>query len=129
MAKMSGKLLGKLGEQAVAKHLVERGYRLIECNYHAHNGRHEEIDIIACDTATLVFVEVKTRKKSTLISAMDAITIQKCRRIVYGAQDFLLRHEAYSRFQPRFDIACVTVENEAVVDIDYYENAFSLCDI
>ena len=77
----------------------------------------------------LAFVEVKTRKKDSWLSAMDALTPQKRRRIFVGAQNFLMTKEGYEQFQPRFDVACVTTENGMVTSVDYYENAFSLCDI
>ena len=60
---------GKLGEDAVAKYLVKQGYFVVTRNYHATQGHHEEIDIIACNGRYLAFVEVKTRKKGTALPA------------------------------------------------------------
>lgn len=120
---------GQLGEQAVIEYLLKKGYTIVDHNYHAKCGGREEIDIIACDGDVLAFVEVKTRKKNSWLSAMDALTPQKRRRIFAGAQNFLMTQEGYERFQPRFDVACVTTEDGMVTSVDYYENAFSLCDI
>lgn len=120
---------GQLGEQAVIEYLLKKGYTIVDHNYHAKCGGREEIDIIACDGDVLAFVEVKTRKKDSWLSAMDALTPQKRRRIFVGAQNFLMTKEGYEQFQPRFDVACVTTENGMVTSVDYYENAFSLCDI
>ena len=111
------------------EYLLKKGYTIVDHNYHARCGGREEIDIIACDGDVLVFVEVKTRKKDSWLSAMDALTPQKRRRIFTGAQNFLMTQEGYEWFQPRFDVACVTTENGMVTSVDYYENAFSLCDI
>ena len=94
------------------EYLLKKGYTIVGHNYHAKCGGREEVDIIACDGDVLAFVEVKTRKKDSWLSAMDALTPQ-----------------GYERFQPRFDVACVTTENGMVTSVDYYENAFSLCDI
>jgi putative endonuclease len=50
--------LGRLGEQLAAEHLERLGYAIVCRN---HRTRHGEIDLIACDGETLVFVEVKSR--------------------------------------------------------------------
>ncbi len=51
--------LGGLGEDLAAEHLGRLGFRVIARNVRTRNG---EIDLIACDGSTLVFVEVKTRR-------------------------------------------------------------------
>jgi putative endonuclease len=51
--------LGRLGEDLAAQHLERLGYRVVVRN---HRTRHGELDIVAADGATLVFVEVKTRR-------------------------------------------------------------------
>ena len=115
---------GKLGEDAVAKYLVKQGYFVVTRNYHATQGHHEEIDIIACNGRYLAFVEVKTRKKGTALPAPFSVNEKKQRRLFDCAQLFLLAHTSYSCYQPRFDVACVTVQDGAVDQIDYYQNAF-----
>ena len=51
-------MLGKWGEDRAALYLADQGYEILERNYRCKAG---EIDIVAMDGATLVFVEVKTR--------------------------------------------------------------------
>ena len=51
--------LGAAGEKAAAKYLRRRGYRIVARNYRCRGG---EIDLIALDADTIVFVEVKTRR-------------------------------------------------------------------
>jgi putative endonuclease len=51
--------LGRLGEEAAAAHLRQRGFAVLERNVRT---RHGEIDLIAWDGSTLAFVEVKTRR-------------------------------------------------------------------
>lgn len=46
--------IGKLGEIAVREYLVQQGCFVVQCNYHAAGGHHEEIDIIACDGKHLI---------------------------------------------------------------------------
>ena len=113
--------IGKLGEIAVREYLVQQGCFVVQCNYHAAGGHHEEIDIIACDGKHLIFTEVKSRKEGAMVAAQLALTPQKRRRVLLCAQRFLMN-------QPRFDVACVTFRGRQVVGLEYYPNAFSLYD-
>ena len=63
------KLLGRTGEDRAADHLAGRGFRILERNYSAPYG---EIDLIALDGDTVVFVEVKTRRGAGALEAVDA---------------------------------------------------------
>ena len=69
------------------EYLLKKGYTIVDHNYHAKCGGREEIDIIACDGDVLAFVEVKTRKKDSWLSAMDALTPQKRRRNLCGSTE------------------------------------------
>lgn len=70
--------LGKLGERIAANYLSSKGYRIIEMNFHKRWG---EIDIVALDEDTLVFVEVKTRMEFDRISPEESITPWKIRTL------------------------------------------------
>ncbi len=122
---MPAQFLGRAGEEAAAQYLIEHGCFLIQKNYRPA-GRHEELDLIACDGRYLLFVEVKTRKQGTASAfcAQMAVTPAKQKRILLGAQKFLLDHSSYACYQPRFDVACVAMLNGEVVQLDYYPNAF-----
>jgi putative endonuclease len=61
--------LGQCGEDFALAHLLRRGYKLLARNYRSPRG---EIDLIAVDGDTLVFVEVKTRLARTLDSRLHA---------------------------------------------------------
>ena len=100
--------IGKLGEIAVREYLVQQGCFVVQCNYHAAGGHHEEIDIIACDGKHLIFTEVKSRKEGAMVAAQLALTPQKRRRVLLCAQRFLMNHTSFACYQPRFDVACVT---------------------
>ena len=54
------------------------------------------------------------------------MTPQKQQRLLRCAQQFLLDHSSYACYQPRFDVACVTMQKGRVQGIDYYPNAFTL---
>lgn len=123
---MSRQSLGQSGEQAVCDYLVKQGCFLVERNYHAALGQRAEIDIIACDGKNLLFVEVKTRKPDSFLPGILAVTKKKQQNIWNCAQQFLMFHESFACYQPRFDVACVTMENQKVLGMEYYPNAFSL---
>ena len=71
---MDKRLIGILGEKLVCKWYTDRKYKLLGINYKTRFG---EIDIIAQNRNTVVFVEVKTRKDDTFYSAKEAVTYTK----------------------------------------------------
>ena len=71
--------LGTEGEVLAGAELERRGYRIIERNYRTRSG---EIDIVAEDAGTIVFVEVKTKTSSDFGDPVEEVTPQKQRQIV-----------------------------------------------
>ena len=69
---------GRQGEQAVAEYLRQNGCFVIQCNYRAGRGLHDEIDIIACDGRYLIFTEVKTRSPGAMLPGVLARPQQLC---------------------------------------------------
>ena len=78
--------IGRLGEDYAASHLEKGGYKIICRNYRA--GRFGEIDIIAVENTTLVFVEVKTRISARFGNPEEAITPRKLRTLQKAALYF-----------------------------------------
>lgn len=111
--------LGELGEKLACDELQRRGYAILARRYRRRGG---EIDIIARDTTTVVFVEVKAREGSAFGSGADAITARKRRRIVLIAQDYLFRHRLAGH-PCRFDVVAVSLDADPP-RIDVYEGAF-----
>ncbi len=70
--------LGRFGECVAAHHLESSGYRIIERNWRCTSG---EIDIIAEDQSSTVFVEVKTRSSLAFGHPFDAVTPAKLVRL------------------------------------------------
>lgn len=70
--------IGRAGEELAATYLQRSGFQVLERNVHLRTG---EIDIVALDGATLVFIEVKTRR--TLVTGVPqaAVTPAKLRRL------------------------------------------------
>jgi putative endonuclease len=112
---------GKIGEEFTAKLLAEKGYQIVETNYHSRFG---EIDIIARDAKYIVFVEVKTREENSMINPLEAVTISKQKKIIKTALLYLQSHK--TELQPRFDVAgIVTNANDmSIQSVNYITNAF-----
>ena len=113
--------LGEKGEAIAARHLKKKGYRIIEKNYRTKLG---EIDIIAKDKDTLVFVEVKSRRSWQFGNPKAAVTPQKQRKISMVALHYL-KTTHRSNVSARFDVAAVTITRDKP-QIEIIKNAFEL---
>lgn len=78
--------LGRRGEEIAAQYLQQHGYVILATNWHCQAG---EIDIIAREGATLVFVEVKTRRTASTGDTFAAITPEKRRRLTRAVYTYL----------------------------------------
>ena len=101
---------GVLGEVRAEQHLTERGYAIMARNFAAPGA---EIDIIACEGQTIVFVEVKLRTGSFSLGR-EAVTPAKQRRICKGAMYYLMKNGLMNR-QARFDV--IEIQGERVTHI------------
>ena len=113
------KRLGDCGEEYTVRYLEEKGFHIVERNWHSRYG---EIDIIAVNEQYLLLVEVKTRRAGSMIPGEQAVTPQKQQRLVLTAQCYLQRYP--TELQPRFDVAAVTTEGDRITGFAYYESAF-----
>ena len=77
---------GQLGEDAAVKYLLKKGFKIAERNYRTPTG---EVDIVAMDGETLVFIEVKARKGEQFGSPAQSVNIQKQKRIIKAALYYL----------------------------------------
>jgi putative endonuclease len=98
--------LGPQGEDLACEALCRQGSEILA---RRSRTRHGEIDIVALDGQTVVFVEVKTRRGTRFGSGAEAVTAWKQRRIMRMAEDFLLRRRLCDR-PCRFDVVAVDLE-------------------
>lgn len=113
---------GNLGEAVVIGYLRERGWNILEVNFHSRYG---EIDLIAENGQYLAFVEVKLRKNEDFAAARESVTKSKQRKLRMTAEYYLQWHP--TRLQPRFDVAEVYApagSGRISPEITYLENAF-----
>ena len=111
--------LGISGEDLACAELRRRGYAILERRYRTRFG---EIDIIARDGGTIVFVEVKTRLTGEFGGAAAAVTGWKQRRIADMAVDYLARRHLHE-CPCRFDVVAIDLE-PAGPRVTVYPNAF-----
>ena len=97
----TSKMLGILGEKLAFSFLSQKGYKVLLKNYEISLG---EIDLIARDGASLVFIEVKTRKKDADLSL--AIDHPRLRRVA-AAADLLYPRYAKGAENVRIDVILV----------------------
>ncbi|MCA9424445.1 MAG: ribonuclease HII [Candidatus Omnitrophica bacterium] len=111
---------GSKYEEVVDRFLVQRGYNILERNYHGARG---EIDLIARDGETLVFIEVKMRRGGDYGSGIEAIDPRKMNRVATTALEYLSLLDREENC--RFDVVTVEKEELGSVHIEHYPNAFT----
>jgi putative endonuclease len=118
---LTGKRTGKKGEDLAVAYLAGAGYRIIERNYRCLFG---EIDIVAREGETLVFVEVKSRRSEAYGDPLLAVGCRKQRKISRIALHYLSDKDL--RYRPaRFDVVAVMLL-PAGHRIELIRNAFEL---
>jgi putative endonuclease len=98
---------GRSGEDAAASYLEEKGIKILEKNF---RGRKGEIDIVALDGDTLIFVEVKAWASYGIDALEYAIDAKKRHKIIETSKYFLSLHREYRYMAIRFDVIFVSSE-------------------
>ncbi|WP_238357789.1 YraN family protein [Cohnella zeiphila] len=113
---------GRAAEEAAARYLGENGFRILERNWRCRTG---ELDLIALDGETLVFVEVRSRRGSARFgTAIEAITPRKCAQVRSVAHIYLSTRNQLLR-QVRFDVVAVTFgPSSEVAELKHIPGAF-----
>jgi putative endonuclease len=111
--------LGKSGEDLACRELERRGYAILARRYRRRRG---EIDIIARDGPTLVFVEVKARDSHEFGDAAEAVTALKRHRMTELALDYMMRNRL-TDCPCRFDVVSIHFDGGVPV-IELFQNAF-----
>jgi len=111
--------LGKTGEDLAVAELERRGYEILARRYRNRGG---EIDIIARDAETTVFVEVKTREDGEFGDGWEAVRRWKQRRMAGVAVDYAARNGLIDT-PCRFDVVSICLGPDGPV-IEVYTNAF-----
>lgn len=113
-------LQGKLAEEVAAKFLQSQGLSILQRNFLCKLG---EIDLIAQDTTSLVFVEVRFRKSAAFGGALASVTPSKQAKLRRTAEYFLLSYASLPAC--RFDILALSNNSQGQPQVDnWIQNAF-----
>lgn len=110
---------GRRGERIAERHLRRLGYRIVTRNYRAAGA---EIDIIAMDGETIVFVEVKRRTGTAAGTPEESVNIAKQNQIRRAAMAFIAQYRAAER-DSRFDVVAI-VETSRSRRLQHLKDAF-----
>jgi putative endonuclease len=118
--------LGRRGEALAEAFLKRKGYSILERNWEGKSG---ELDIIAMDKKTIVFVEVKTRATEKFGAPVEAVDKHKQEHIIRVATEYLQKNKK-SESPARFDVISIRIKAGSVFnrlkgpEIDHIEGAF-----
>jgi putative transposase len=111
--------LGDAGEDLAAAALKKQGYKILERNYVCPLG---EIDLIARQGQTYVFIEVKTRQNDRFGTPQEAVTAAKQRKLRLLA-DYYLKQKRLGEVAMRFDVVGITMTADGP-QLEIIQNAF-----
>lgn len=115
------KATGSGGETRAAEFLAGRGYSILERNFRTRGG---EIDIIAREKNTLVFVEVKTLPNGDALTLAHVLDKRKRRKIIQTAKRFMAaRSRLCENLFARFDV--IAIDLPGFPEIHHIEGAFT----
>jgi putative endonuclease len=112
--------LGQSGEEAALQYLEKKKYKIIARSFRMFKG---EIDIIAYDRKTLVFVEVKARRSRDFGAPEESVTPNKQRQIRKIAGGFLAKNDLQD-VECRFDVISLLFADDNRYSIHHIKNAF-----
>lgn len=115
---MRNQITGQQGEDEAVQFLKKRGYKIVERNFKKPQG---DIDIVALEDDTLVFVEVKTRYSKAYGLPIEAVTPWKVRALIRNAQLYKMLHPDYPK-SLRIDVVSVDYTNGVKPTIELIKN-------
>ena len=111
--------LGRWGEDLAVRFLEEKGYNIVERDW--HDG-HKDLDIVAINDGYLVIVEVKTRRSCTFLAPELAVDRRKIKNITLAANRYVKSRQI--DLPIRFDIIAITGSDEHHCHVEHIEDAF-----
>ncbi len=109
---------GQLGENLAKKHLMNKGFKIIDTNYRT---KLSEIDLIAQFKDILVFIEVRTRTGDKFGMPEQSLIRKKINKVIKNAQMYM-KYKGYTG-QYRIDAVCVVLDKDKkLLRLNHYEN-------
>lgn len=112
--------LGILGEEIAQNYLQKKKFRIVKKGFRLYRG---EIDLIAYDKETLVFVEVKTRNPGGLGLPEESVNIRKQSQIRKIAEGYLALNNL-DEVECRFDVISLVFDDKGDHSLNHYKDAF-----
>lgn len=113
-------LEGRRGERIACRHLMRRGFDVVARRF---QGAYGEVDLVAFDSGTLVFIEVKTRRTRAFGDPSEFVDPQKQQRFRRAAEEFISRYDL-GEYPYRFDIVAIVAPGTPCEEVAHYPNAF-----
>jgi putative endonuclease len=111
--------LGRYGEELAARHLLARGYEIVDRNWRCQAG---ELDLVARDGECLVFVEVRARRGQALGTPEESVTAAKQARLAALADAYVQDQNWAGDY--RIDMVAIAFDERGrLLRLDHYENA------
>ncbi len=117
--KLTGKNLGKWGEEQAEKFLVGKGVVILARNIQTKYG---EIDLLALDEKCLIFIEVKTSQTRKYGFAEVSVNARKIDHMKKAAQKYIQDHEEISS-DWRIDVLSIDIDFQNKTEINWFKNA------
>ena len=119
---MDRRARGQWGEELAARAYTQKGYRVVEKNYHTRMG---EIDLVVEKDGMWIFAEVKTRAEKAPVSGAEAVDYRKQQKIIRAVQYYLAQYNM-GEAGIRFDVVEVTHSEKTAPLVHIIPNAFTL---
>ena len=103
LSRLKGPWRGRPGEDLACRHLATCGFAIVQRNYRCRSG---EVDVIAREGDTTVFVEVKERRGQSHGAGHEGVTFGKRRRLIRAARLYAATHGLSER-PLRFDVVSI----------------------
>jgi putative endonuclease len=112
--------LGMLGEEIAQNYLIKQRYKIVQKGFRLFRG---EIDLIAYDKETLVFIEVKTRSPGALGFPEESVNKRKQNQIRKIAEGYLAVNDI-DDVECRFDVISLIFDEKGTYALTHYKDAF-----
>lgn len=121
MKKDPRKMVGRRGEEVASLYLVEKGFVIVERNWHTRQG---ELDLVAQKENQLIFVEVRTTSSNRFGYGFQSVDHRKQQKVRRLALQYLQQRRLF-HMSIRFDVISVLLNEQLIpVRIDHIEGAF-----
>jgi len=119
-ALLKGPHRGRPGEDLACRHLADSGFAIVQRNYRCRSG---EVDVVAREGDTTVFVEVKERHGASHGQGLESVTFGKRRRLIRAARLYAASHGLDER-PLRFDVISIAWTPDGHPQLRHEQSAF-----